>query len=325
MTTSTSTNGVVHAKVRAARVSIYSNTTLVLLKLVAGVLSGSVSVVSEALHSASDLLASFIAFFSVRVSDRPADEDHPYGHGKIESVSGLAEALLIFAAAGYIIYEAIEKLITQVPIAHLEAGIVVMGISAGANVLVARYLFRVADATDSLALKADGEHLRTDVLTSAGVMVGLILARITGWAILDPIVAIVVALVILHAAWVLSRSAMEPLLDKQLPDTDLTVVREILDSSTGVRGYHKLRSRKSGSSRLIDAHVMMDDNLTLLEAHDLTERIEDLIRERLPNVEISLHTEPFEAEQVHQFERHGGPPPAKEIIPRPKDRSPSGA
>jgi cation diffusion facilitator family transporter len=315
---------VVRAKVRAARLSILSNTTLVLLKLVAGILSGSVSVVSEALHSASDLLASWIAFFSVRISDRPADSDHPYGHGKIESISGLAEALLIFGAAGYIVYEAVRKLIVRAPVEHLEAGIAVMGVSAVANLLVARYLFRVARQTDSLALEADGEHLRTDVITSAGVMVGLFLARITGWHVLDPLVAMVVALVIIHAAWRLSRSAMGPLLDRQLPDEDLNVVRGVLETATGVRGYHKLRSRKSGASRHIDAHVMMDDDLTLLDAHELTERIEDDIRRQLPNVEISLHTEPFEAEERHQFESHGGPPPKPRKM-RSKDRSPSGA
>lgn len=324
MSASTSPEPAARAKVRAARLSIYSNTSLVLLKLVAGVLSGSVSVVSEALHSASDLLASWIAYFSVRVSDRPADADHPYGHGKIESVSGLAEALLIFGAAGYIIYEAIRKLIVREPVEHLELGIAVMAISALANVFVARYLFRVAKQTDSLALEADGEHLRTDVVTSAGVMLGLLLARVTGWHVLDPLVAMAVAIIIFQAAWRLSRSAMGPLLDRQLPEEDLEIVRGVLESAVGVRGYHKLRSRKSGASRHIDAHVMMDDNLSLLDAHALTERIEDEIRDRLPNVEISLHTEPFEAEQAHQYERHGGPPPQARLK-RPKGPSPSGA
>jgi cation diffusion facilitator family transporter len=299
-------------KTRAARVSIYSNTSLTLLKLVAGFLSGSVSVLSEAIHSASDLLASWLAFFAVRVSDRPADHDHPYGHGKAESLSGLAEALLIFGAAAYIIYESIARLVQRSAPHSPDIGIAVMAVSAVVNTIVAAYLFRVARKTDSLALLADAEHLRTDVLTSLGVLVGLVMVSVTGWGALDPLVAIVVALIIVRAAWVLTHSAMAPLMDRHLPQDDLDAVREILDSEECVRDYHKLRSRKSGSHRYIDAHVLMDDHLSLLEAHDLTEKVEDRIRQRLPNTEITLHTEPYHNETLHQYEKHSGPlPPGK--------------
>lgn len=293
------------AKVRAARVSIYSNTLLTTLKLVAGVATGSVSVLSEAVHSANDLVASFIAFFSVRISDRPADQRHPYGHGKVESMSGLIEALLIFGAAAYIIVEAVERLRGQAEPLRVGPGLAVMVVSAVTNVLVARYLFRVARQTDSVALLADAEHLRTDVVTSVGVVVGLALVALTGLSEIDAIVALIVAAVICRAAYRLTREALEPLMDAGLPEGDLQVVRSVLDAEPGVLAYHKLRTRKSGSSRHVDAHVLMDDHLSLVEAHELTERLEDRIRELLPRAEVMLHTEPHDAEVEHQLEFHG--------------------
>jgi cation diffusion facilitator family transporter len=296
-------------KIVAARLSVYSNTLLVILKLIAGGLSGSVGVLSEAAHSATDLIASWIALFAVRAADTPPDEDHPYGHGKIESLSGMAEALLIFVAGAYIIYEAVTKLMHRGMPHSTGLGIIVMGISVVVNILVARHLFNVARKTDSLALSSDAEHLRADVFTSAGVIIGLVLVRFTGLWWIDPAVALAVALMILHASWRLTRGALNPLLDTQLPPDELETVRAVLEADPAVLAYHKLRARKSGSFRLVDAHVLMDDNLTLLQAHDLTEALEDRIREKLPNTEVTLHTEPYHAESHHQYEHHGGPPP----------------
>lgn len=310
-------------KVTAARLSIYSNTLLTLLKLVVGVISGSVSVMSEAAHSASDLAASWIAFFSVRIADVPADEDHPYGHGKVESLSGMAEALLIFGAAGFIIYQATDKIIHQQGPVHVDLGLAVMCISLVANTLIARYLFQVGRRTDSLALKADAEHLRTDVFTSLGVIVGLVLVRITkvGW--IDPAAGLIVAVMILYASWRLSREAINPLMDTQLPEEDRDIVHGVLDTEPSVLGYHKLRTRKSGSYRYVDAHILLDDNLSLLAAHNITEALEDRIREKLPHTEITLHTEPYRAEQRHQYEHHGGPSPEPiEPFERASNRAP---
>lgn len=292
------------SKARAAQLSIWSNTTLTLGKLVVGMLTGSVSVMAEAVHSLSDLVASFIAYFSVRVSDLPADERHPYGHGKVESLSGLAEALLIFGAAVYIISEASRKLMGEHAAPAVGPGILVMAVSAVANIGVSIYLFRVARATDSLALEADAEHLRTDVYTSMGVLGGLILVKTTGLAIMDPIVAMLVALMILHAAYRLSAEALGPLVDAQLPPGDIEALLAEIRSEPRVLGYHKLRTRKSGSSRYVDAHVQMDDDMSLLAAHQLTEELEDRIRARLPGTEVTLHTEPFRDEERHQLEQH---------------------
>ncbi len=188
-------------KTSAAGLSIISNSLLVALKLAAGIIMGSVSVISEGAHSAVDLLAAVIAFFSIRAAAKPADEEHEFGHGKIENISGTIEALLIFGAAGLIIYQAIHKIITGAKPEFLTYGIGIMAFSAVLNFFVSRFLHRIANRTDSVALEADAWHLTTDVYTSLGVFAGLIVVEITHWYILDPIIAICVALLIVRAAW----------------------------------------------------------------------------------------------------------------------------
>ncbi len=293
-------------KTRAARLSVGCNALLVLLKLGIGLWIGSVGVLSEAMHSATDLMAASIAFLSVRASDIPPDDDHPYGHGKIESISGLAEALLIVVAAILIIYEAASKLRNPEPgLPPLGAGLAVMVFSATVNVFLSRHLLRVARQTDSLALEADAKHLRTDVVTSVGVAVGLLLAHLTGRAWFDPLTALFVSLLILYTGYKLGHEAMHPLLDARLPVEEEAVIQEVLETHPKVLSYHKLRTRKSGSQRHIDVHVLMDDNSTLLEAHDISEELEDHIRAALADTHINIHIEPYHAEMRHQQEAHG--------------------
>ena len=293
-------------KRRAALLSIVSNSTLVACKLLVGLVCHSVAVLSEAVHSASDLLASVIAYASVRLSDVPPDEDHPYGHGKIESISGLAEALLIVFAALYIIYEAGHKLLRPVLASEpLYLGMAVMGLSLVVNFFICRHLRRVGRETDSLALLADAEHLNVDVLTAAGVLVGLGLAQWTGKAWLDPATALVVAVLVLRGAWNLSVEALQPLLDARLPVGEEQLIRDLLDEDERVLGYHKLRTRKSGSQRHVDVHVQLDDDTPLLQAHQITEELEDAFRRVLPGAAVTIHVEPFLAEMEHQLCVHG--------------------
>ncbi len=293
-------------KVGAARLSIISNTTLTILKLIVGLLSGSVGVISEAAHSSIDLIASFIALLSVRMSNQPADEEHPYGHGKAESISGILEGMLIWLAAGTIIYTAVEKLRRPLALPAVDWGMAVMGLSVVVNIGVSYVLFKVARATDSLALLADAEHLRTDVLTSLGVLVGLALIKVTHWAVLDPIIGIVVALLITWIGIQLIKDGLQSLMDVRLPEADLQKIYEALTEEPGILGYHKLRTRKSGSTRYIDFHIQVDDNLSLVDAHSLTEKLEDKIRNTLPNVEVVIHTEPYSDEMRHWSEYHSG-------------------
>lgn len=306
------------SKSRAALLSIVSNSTLVVLKLLVGMWSGSVAVISEAVHSATDLLASVIAYLSVRFSDNPPDHDHPYGHGKIESISSLAEALLIFGAALFIIHESVTKL--QHPeSSHPELGwaIGVMGISVVVNFFLSRQLRRVAQETDSLALLADAEHLHVDVVTAAGVFLGLALTQLTHVNWLDPLVALGVAVLILQAAWELTRQSLNPLMDARLPREEENLIRQVLNSDDRVLGYHKLRTRKSGSHRHVDLHLQLDDDCSLVEAHAITEELEQAIRGVLPAIQVNIHVEPFLAEMQHQLEVHGLSPDAVNLKHQP--------
>lgn len=281
-------------KVKVAMISILSNATLIILKIVAGVLSGSVSIISEAIHSSMDLIASIIAFFAVKFSSKPADEDHPYGHGKIENVSGVIEGLLIFVAAFLIIMEAIKKLIEPnhgVEISFIAIG--VMLFSAIANTFVSKLLYKVAKEEDSIALEADALHLKTDVYTSLGVSVGLILIKLTGFAILDPIVAILVALLIIKESWVLCRNAFSPLLDTKLSDSEENKILCVMSKyKNDILDYHKLRTRKSGNIKLVDFHMTVNEELTVKESHALCEKIENDLEQEFKNININIHIEP---------------------------------
>lgn len=282
------------AKSRAASLSIVSNSMLIVLKLLIGFMMQSVSVISEAVHSGIDLVAAIIAWFSVRESGKPADDEHRFGHGKIENVAGTIEAVLIFGAAFYIIWEAIHKLRTgKVEIESLGLGAAVMAVSAMANYFVSRHLLNVAAKTDSVALEADALHLRTDVYTSAGVLGGLIAIKLTGITLLDPIIAIVVALMIIKAAWDLTRTAFFHILDVKLPDNEEALIHDVMERYRGrFIEYHKLRTRKSGHVRHIDMHLVVPKQMTVEAGHALTHQITADIEKSLSHSIILVHIEP---------------------------------
>lgn len=257
-------------------------------------MSGSVSIISEAIHSFMDLLAAIIAFFSVKVSDKAPDEEHPYGHGKYENISGVIEGALIFIAAGWIIYEAIEKIKSQEPVKEMEIGSIVMFISAIVNFLVSRRLYKVAKETDSIALEADALHLKVDVYTSLGVAVGLGLIWITGYHILDPIVAILVAMLILRESFILLKNAYSPLLDVKLPDNEIEIIKKSIEfKSMGYGSFHQLRTRKAGHLKYVDLHLELPQNLSVQQAHDICDSIEKEIESKIPNIEVHIHVEPI--------------------------------
>jgi cation diffusion facilitator family transporter len=281
-------------KNRAALLSILSNSVLIVFKLTVGIMMHSVSVISEAVHSGIDLVASIIAWFSVKEAGKPADDIHRFGHGKIENVAGTIEAVLIFGAAIYIIWEAAGKLRTgTVEIESLGLGAGVMAVSALANYLVSRHLLNVAVKTDSVALEADAMHLRTDVYTSAGVLGGLVAIKLTGIALLDPIVAIVVALLIIKAAWDLTKTAFFHILDVKLPDNEEALIHEVMNRYAGrFIEYHKLRTRKSGHIRHIDMHLVVPRQITVEAGHALSHQIGADIERCLPHSHILVHIEP---------------------------------
>lgn len=281
-------------KVSIARISILSNSVLIMIKLLAGILSGSISIISEAIHSLMDLLAAIVTFFSVKISDTPADDRHPYGHGKFENISGVIEALLIFVAAGWIIYEAILKIIHPREINRIGIGFTVMVISAIVNFFVSRILYRVAKKTDSIALEADALHLKTDVYTSAGVATGLFLIWVTGYHLLDPFIAILVALLILKESFTLFMKAYSPLLDESLSKEEVleigTIIRKHCSENVT---FHDLRTRKAGNYKYVDFHLNLAENLTVKQAHDICDAIERDIRSTFDHTEVTIHVENF--------------------------------
>ncbi len=293
-------------KSKAAALSILSNSILVALKLIVGIASGAVSIISEAAHSALDLFASIIAFASVRASGRPADKEHPFGHGKIENFSGMIEAVLILVAAAWITIESIKKIMRPEPLTDVHWGLVVMGVSVVANTLISRYLFRVARDTDSIALEADAHHLSTDVWTSIGVFVGLGLIQVlrafgAEWADhVDPIVALLVAAMIVRVAISLTCKSAAPLLDVGLPDEEVVELRQLVLQTPSIVGLHKFRTRKSGPFREVDYHLIVPCGMPVEQAHDIAENIEDEMRRRFPGMHVVTHIEPDTADTIHE-------------------------
>ena len=284
---------------KVARLSIYSNTLLLIIKLATGIFMGSISVLSEALHSGIDLLAALIANYSVRKAGQPADDIHKFGHGKFENVSGTVEALLIFAAAIIILFESGKKLLhpEDIQVEYRVAGIVIMGISALVNIIVSRKIMNVARKAESIALEADGYHLTTDVYTSAGVFAGLLLIELTGNQIFDPVMAIIVALIIIKAAYDLTNRSLSGLMDTKLADSEEEIIKSIIaEHYSQYANYHNLRSRMSGAERFVDLHLVVPRNQNVTDAHDFCNHLEKDIKEKIPNLSILIHIEPCEDE-----------------------------
>ena len=278
----------------AASASIAANGALIAFKLVVGLVSGSIGMISEALHSGTDLLAAVIALVSVRRAARPADPSHRYGHEKVENLSGIVEGLLIWLAAALIVIAAGQHLLHGEHLDHVNLAIVVMLVSAVVNTGLALYLYPVARRTESAALRADAAHHLTDVYTSLGVAGGLALVWLTGETVFDPVLAIGVAGLIAWTAWQVVSASTRVLLDEALPADELETIRETVAEHRGdlIVGYHKLRSRRAGSTRHIDLHITVDEMMTVGEAHSVAEHIEADIAARLPNTEILVHVEP---------------------------------
>ncbi len=276
-----------------------SNAALVVFKLIVGLSIGSVSVLSEAIHSGIDLTAALIAYFSVHSSGKPADREHRYGHGKFENISGFLEALLIFGASAWIIYEAVIKLHHPRPIEMIGWGILVMAVSSFINMAVSTMLFKIGADTDSVAIKADAWHLRTDVYTSMGVMAGLALIWFFGlffdghdllW--IDPVVAIFVALLIVKAAYDLTMQSLGDLLDISLPEEQDAEIAKTIKAQEGVISFKNLRTRKAGAVKFVEFDMVVDGNISVDAAHAITDRIAAELERKLGSVYPTIHIEP---------------------------------
>ena len=278
----------------AAGVSIASNAILIALKLAAAAITGSIAILSEALHSMIDLIASVIAFVAVRRADEPADPEHPYGHEKVESVAASIEGMLILVGAGVIIYEAVHRLVAGAEVGSLGVGMAVIGFSIVVNLIVASFLRRQARRHSSPALAGDAAHLGTDALTSVGVLIGLALVEITGASAIDSAVAIAVAVAIVYAGINLIRRASGALVDEAPPPEEMDRIEAAiaLARPDEMVGYHKLRARHAGRRRYIEMHVQFRTGTSLEQAHSLAHALRDAIEAELGDAEVLIHAEP---------------------------------
>jgi cation diffusion facilitator family transporter len=295
----------IRSKSGAAALSIASNSILIALKLAAGAITGSIAIVTEAIHSLIDLVASVIAFVSVRKADEPADEEHPYGHEKVENLAATIEGILILVGAAVIVYEATHRLVVGASVESLGVGIAVMGFSVLANLFVSGVLYRQARVHESPALEGDAAHLRTDAMTSAGVLFGLALVQLTGIDAFDSITALVVAAAIVSAGISIIRRSSGVLVDETLPDAEMDRIEQAIAAARTpeVAGYHKLRARRAGRRRHIDFHVQYRSGTSLERAHELAHEMRDSIEAEIPQAEVLIHAEP----ETSYRERNSGP------------------
>lgn len=286
---------VIKSKTQVTYFSVGMNVFLTLFKITVSFITGSTAILSEALHSGSDLVTSLIAMFSVRESEKPPDSDHPYGHGKYENVASLLESIIIFASGFFIIYRSIMRIKTGVELVSLDLGIVTMLVAAIINFFVSSYLIKKGRELESPAIVADGWHSRTDVFTAMGVMASLIIVKLTGINILDPIIAMGVALVILWVAVRIFLESLEILVDRSLPQEEEKKIRDIIEKHKDkYLEFHQMRSRKKGGEREVDLHLVFPDNISLKEAHDLANHLEDEVKKEFPGIKVLIHMEPYE-------------------------------
>jgi len=269
------------------------------LKALAAVITGSVGFLSDALESSVNLVAAIVAIIALRLAERPPDENHDFGHGKAEYLSALVEGTMIFVAAAAIVWTSVDRLINPVAIERAGAGLVLTTGASLINLAVGLLLVRVGTRHRSITLVADGKHLLTDVWTSAGVLVGMVLVAVTGWGPLDPIVALAVGVNILVTGYVLARRSLAGLLSARLPAEDLATVHAVLEQfrDEGVV-VGSVRSVESGRQRLVALEVTVPGTWTVHQAHELSDRVEAALAAALPRSVTFVHVEP-----------HAGTPP----------------
>lgn len=277
---------------RAAAISVIATAALTTAEISVGIFSGAVSVIANGVQSALDLVAALTAWFAVSQAAKPPDRSHRYGHGKFESLLGAVQALLIWLTAGFIAADAVQKLIKGTMVDYPLVAMVMMGISVVVDVGVARYLFSIARRFHSLALEADAWHLQADALAALSIFVGLGILNLTGWHFIDPLLAIIVAVLIVKAGFDILRQAVTHLLDAALPEEEEAEIDRVLNSySHRFINAHRLRTRQAGKHRYIDLHLVVRDDMTVEEAHQLCDEIEHDIRQVLPNADVTIHIE----------------------------------
>ena len=284
-------------RIGVARLSIAVVIGLVALKVVVATMTGSISILAQAADSFLDLFAILVTFLAIVVAARPADEEHPFGHGKVENIAAIIQAMLIFTAGGLIIYSAVRRIIAGTTIELTEAGIGAMLVSIIVSIFLSRHLLKVSQITDSISLEASARNIAADVYSAAGVLIGLVAIRFTGISILDPIIALAVALLILKAGYNVMKKSFGGLLDVRLPKAEEAEIKScIIEHYSELVGFHNLRTRKAGKQRYIDLHLVMPKNASVDEAHRMCDHLEQDIENRLHYTNVTIHVEPCSIE-----------------------------
>ncbi len=280
-------------KIFAAKLSISTAISLSILKFTVGLMTGSMAVLSSAIDSMLDILMSGVNFIAIRHAEQPADESHAYGHGKFETMAALIQALVIGGSGVWILIESVRRLITGSTPGRLGNGVIVLAISVVASWLISRYLVKVAKETDSSALRADSLHFAMDVYSNLALTAGLLLMYFFKLPWLDSLLSLLVGCYILIEAIKLARHALDDVLDAQLPEPLREKIQEVITEHGGdMLSCHNLRTRKSGSRKIIDFHLSVCKNLTVDESHRITEILEHEIEDELKNSDITIHVEP---------------------------------
>lgn len=289
-----------NSKIGAARLYLGVVICLIIAKGVVSWLTGSLSIIAQATDSLLDLVSGVVTLIAIRVSGKKADEDHPYGHGKVDDIAGVSQGILIAIAGVLIIYSSIQRIISDTAVKLAESGIVVMLVSIVASIILSRHLMNVARASNSAAIEASAKNISADVYSALAVMIGLIVVRLTGLNIVDPIIAIAVAIYILKISFGTIRKPFLKLIDTRVPIEEEEVIKEcIVEHSHEVVGFHRLRTRQSGDQYYADIHIVMRKEISLEHSHGICDRIEDEIRNRLPNSSITIHAEPCDGKCQH--------------------------
>ena len=280
-------------KLRAAIFSICGALTLAIIKLVIAVFSGSMAVMASAIDSLLDILMSGVNFMAIRQAEQPPDQSHPFGHGKFETLATLFQALVITGSGGWIIYEAVSRLGQNNQLDNVDQGIGVLAFSAVVSWVIARHLRKVAKQTDSSALEADSLHFSMDIYSNLGLMAGLLMVRWFDIVWLDPALSILVASYILHEALQLIKRSLTDILDQELPEEIQQQVHNLITSHNGpLAGYHGLRTRRAGSLKIMDFHLEVCKDMTVADAHQLTESLEKKIMKEIPGADVIIHIDP---------------------------------
>ena len=281
-------------KHRAARLSILVAAFLIALKSATAWHTGSISVLSSLLDSTMDIFVSVLNFYAVRAASRPPDEEHAYGHGKVESLAGLFQATVILVSGVYLIYEAIRRLIEPRATEAEWIGVAAMLLALIVTIALVARLRRVASATESIALRSEFIHYASDIYANASALLALLIVAITGWQQADPIVSLVISVYILWLAFGIARESIDVLMDRSLPlDVDEIVARIVNNyANAGVLGFHDLRSRRSGAEKFIEFHLEVDRRKTFEEAHALTVGVLRRLEAEIPRVRVQIHTDP---------------------------------